>query len=91
MCVCVYVENTVMASSIKIICSLVCACVYVGKVYCINVSIVGRSKKDKKLTLLIYMGIYVCDRKYGPFVLLSLHVRFFLVVYELWQQRIVFW
>ena len=70
MCVCVYIENTATASSIKIICSPVCACVYDGKVYLINVSIVGRSKKDKKLTLLTYMSMLVCiyvfDRKYGP-------------------------
>ena len=69
MCVCVYVENTAMASSIKMICSPVRACVHVGKVYRINVSIVGRSKKDKKLTLLTYMFMRVCiylsDRKYG--------------------------
>ena len=56
------------------------ACVHVGKVYRINVSIVGRSKEDKKLTLLTYMCmrvcIYVYDRKYGPFVFLSQHVLF---------------
>ena len=34
------------------ICSPVCACVHIGKVYWINVSMVGRSKEDKKLTLL---------------------------------------
>ena len=28
MCVCVYVENTAMSSSIKMICSPVCACVW---------------------------------------------------------------
>ena len=32
MCVSVYVENTAMASPIKMICSPVCACVHVGKV-----------------------------------------------------------
>ena len=30
-CVCVCVENTTMASLIKMICSLVCACVHVGE------------------------------------------------------------
>ena len=30
---CVYVENTAMASSTKMICSPVCECVHVGKVY----------------------------------------------------------
>ena len=43
-------------------------------------SIVGRSKEDKKLTLLTYMCMRVCiyvrDRKYGPFVFLSPHVFF---------------
>ena len=62
------------------ICSPVCACVHVRKVYWINVSIFGRSKKYKNLTLFTYMCmhvcIYECDRKYGPFVLLSPHVRF---------------
>ena len=47
MCMCVYIENTAMASSIKMICSPMCACVHVGKVYRINVSIVGRSKENK--------------------------------------------
>ena len=65
---CVYVENTAMTSSIKkMICLPLCACVYVGKVYRINVSIVGRSKEDKKLTFLTYMRmrvyIYICE---GP-------------------------
>ena len=32
----------------------------VGKVYRINVSIVGRSKEDKKLALLKYMRMRVC-------------------------------
>ena len=32
-CVCVYVKNTAMASSIKMVCSPVCACVHVEKVY----------------------------------------------------------
>ena len=49
MCMCVYVENTAMASLIKVICSPVCACVYAGKVYRINLSVGGRSKKDKKI------------------------------------------
>ena len=64
----------------NMICLPVCACVYVRKVYWINVSIVGRSKEDKKLTLLTYMCmhvfIYVKDHKYGPFVFLSPHVCF---------------
>ena len=64
----------------KHICSPVCACVHVGKVYWINVFIVGRSKEDKKLTLLPYMSMRVCihvrDRKYGTFVFLSSHEHF---------------
>ena len=64
----------------NMICSPVCACVHVGKVYWINVSIVGRSKEDKKLTLLKYVCMRVCvyvrDSKYGPFVFSSPHVRF---------------
>ena len=60
LCAFVYVENTAMASSIKRIYSFVCACVHVGKVYWINVSIVGQSKKDKKLALLTYMCMRVC-------------------------------
>ena len=76
----VYVEDTAIASSIKMICSPVCVCVYVGKVYLINVSIVGRSKEDKKFTLPTYMCMRVCiyvrDLKYGPFVFLSPHVHF---------------
>ena len=91
MCVCVHVENTAMASPIRMICSPVCACVHVGKVNRINVSIVGRSKKDKKLTLLTYMCmcvcIYVCDRKYGLFVFLKVHTCVF---YDLWRQRVAF-
>ena len=43
-------------------------------------SIVGRNKEDKNLTFLTYMCMRVCiyvrDRKYGPFVFLSPHVRF---------------
>ena len=65
----------------NMICSSMSACVHVGKVYRINVSIVEQSKKDKKLTLLTYMYMRVCkylkNRKYGPFVFLSPHVRFF--------------
>ena len=57
MCVRVYGENTAMASSIKMICSPVCACVHVGKVYWINVSIVDRSKKDKNW---LYLHTCVC-------------------------------
>ena len=38
----------------------VCVCVCVSKVYWINASIVGRSKEDKKLTLLTYMCMRVC-------------------------------
>ena len=43
----VFEENTAMASSIKRICSPMCACVHIGNIYWINVSIDGRSKKDK--------------------------------------------
>ena len=62
---CVYVENTVVASWMKIglfarVCVCVCVCLHVDKVYQINGSIVGRSKEDKNLTLLTYMGICVC-------------------------------
>ena len=93
MCVGVYVENITMARSIKMICSPECACVHVGKVDRINVSIVGRSKKDRKLTLLTYMCmrmcIYVSDCKYRSFVFLSPHV-FLLVVYDLWRERVEF-
>ena len=60
LCACVYVENTAMASSIKMICSPVCAYVRVWKVYRINVARVGRSEKDKKLTLFTYMCMRVC-------------------------------
>ena len=64
----------------NVICSPACACVHVGKVYWINVSRIGQSKVDKKLTLLTYMCMRVCmyvrDLKYGPFVFLSPHVRF---------------
>ena len=42
------------------ICLPVCACVDVGKVYWINMCIVGQSKEDKKLTLLTYMWMCVC-------------------------------
>ena len=45
-----------------------------------SISLVGPSKEDKKLTLLTSMCMRVCicerDRKYGPFVFLSLRVRF---------------
>ena len=63
LCACVYecVENTAMASSIKMIlfaCVCVCVCVHVGKVYWINVSIVGRSKKDLKKIDFTYIHVY---------------------------------
>ena len=80
MCICVYAVNTAMASSIKRICSPVYVCVHVEKVYLTNLSIVGRIKENKKLTLLTYMGMCVCiyvrDRKNGPFIFLSWHMRF---------------
>ena len=61
LCACVYVENTAMASWIKnMICSPICACVHVGKVYWINVSIADRSKEDTKSTLLTYVCMHVC-------------------------------
>ena len=78
---CVFVENTAMASWIKI--WFVHLCVHVGKVYWINVSIVGRSKEDKKLALFTYMCVCVCvyvyvrDRKYGPFVFSTFDDPFF--------------
>ena len=59
-CVFVYVENTAMDSSIKMICSPVCACVHVGKVYWINVSIVGWSKEDIKIDF-TYIHVYACE------------------------------
>ena len=50
-----------------------------GKVYSINMFIVGRSKENKNLTLLTYMRMRVCiyvrDRKYGPFVFKSSSVQ----------------
>ena len=88
--VCVCRKHSYGQSNKKMICSPVCACVHVGNIYQINESIVGRSKEDKELTLLTYMSIYVCDRNYGPFVSLSPHVRFLLVVYDLWRQRVAF-
>ena len=65
----------------NMICLPVYACVHVGKVYGINVSIVDRSNEDKKLTLLTYMCMRVCiyvrDRKYGRFCFLkSTHAIF---------------
>ena len=83
MCVYVNVENTAMASSIKKWFVRPCVCVHVGKVYWNNVSIVGRNKEDKNLTLLTDMSMRVCiyvrDRKYGPFAFLSPHMRFFII------------
>ena len=41
-------------------------CVHVGKVYWINVSRVGRSKKDKKIDFTythVYACVYICE---GP-------------------------
>ena len=80
-CVCVCVESTAMASSIKMICSPVCASVYVGKVDWINASIAGRNKEEKQLTLFTYMCMRVCVYMWGtvscgPFVFLSPHVHF---------------
>ena len=47
MCVCVYVENTAIAGSIKKLFVRPCVrVVYVRKVYWINVSKVGRNKKE---------------------------------------------
>ena len=64
------------------ICSPAHACTHVGKVYRITMSIIGRSKEDKKLTLLTYMCMRVCiyvrNLKYGFFVFLNPHVRFLL-------------
>ena len=60
MCVWVYVENTAMASWIEIWFVRLYVCVHVKKVYWPNVSIVGRSKEDEKLTLLTYMCMRVC-------------------------------
>ena len=60
MCVCVYVENTAMTSWIKIWFVRSCVSVHVRKVYWPNVSIVGRSKEGKKLTLLPCMCTHVC-------------------------------
>ena len=66
MCVCIYEVNTAMASSIKMIRSSVCASVHVEKVYWVNVSIVGRSKEDKKIDfpyIHVYACVYICK---GP-------------------------
>ena len=52
----------------KIVRPCVCVCLHVSKVYWNNASIVGRSKEDKKLTLLTYMYmrtrvcVYTSDR-----------------------------
>ena len=73
LCVCVYVENTAMASSIKTICSPVCACVHVWKVYWINVYIDGRSKKDW-----LYLHTCVCVSIYMR-VTVSMGLLFFKV------------
>ena len=76
-------RNTVMASRMKIglfarVCVCVCVYLLVSKVYQINGSIVDRSKEDKNLSLLTYMGMCVCirvmDRKYGSLLSLSPHV-----------------
>ena len=84
MCVCMYVENTAMASWIKI--WFVHPCVHVcmlGKVDWVNESLGGRSKEDKKLTLLTYICMHVCiyvkDCKYRPFVFLSSTHTFFMI------------
>ena len=73
-------QNIAMASWIKIFVHP-CVRVYMlGKVYWVNVSIVGRSRGLKKMTLLTYMCmracLYVRDQKYEPLVFLSPHVRF---------------
>ena len=57
---CVYVENTVVATWMKIrLFARVCVCLHVDKVNQINGSKVDRSKEDKNLTLLTYMGMCV--------------------------------
>ena len=61
---CVYVENTAMASSIKMICSPVCACIYVEKAYWTNESIVGPSNEDKKW-LYLHTCVCVCVYMWG--------------------------
>ena len=63
----------------KMICSPVCACVHVGKVYRINVSVVGRSKEDKKLTLLTYMCIYIWRTVSMDFCFLKSTSAFFMI------------
>ena len=82
----VCVENTVMASSIKMICSPVCACLHVGKVYRINESIVGHRKEDKNW---LYSHTCVCVYVY-MFVTVSMGFWFSLVhtsvFYDLWWQ-----
>ena len=57
-CVC---RKQAMASSIKMICSPVYACVHVGEVYWTNVSIVGQSKKDKNC---LYLHTCFSSSKY---------------------------
>ena len=66
----------------NMICSPVCACVQLGKVYWVYMSIVGRSKEEKKLTLLTYMCmcVNICEGpKLCAFVFLSPHVRFLMI------------
>ena len=58
-----------------------CVCTCWGKSIESMCSWLAKVKKDKKLTLLTYMCMractYVCDRKYGPFIVLSSHMCFF--------------
>ena len=62
MCMCMYVVNTAIASWIKMICSPVCACVHVEKVYWTNVSIGGPSEEDKNW-LSLHICVCICE---GP-------------------------
>ena len=67
----------------NMICSPVCACVHITKVYWINVSIVSRNNEDKILTLLTYICMRVCiyvrGRKLWAFCFLKFTHAFFMI------------
>ena len=61
MYVCVCRKYSYRQLNKNMICSSARLCVYMlGKVYWPNISIIGRSKEDKKLTLLTYVRMRVC-------------------------------
>ena len=64
MCVCVCIKHS-FGQFNKMISSPMSAFVHVGKVYRIDVSIVGQSKKDKKIDFTyihVYACVYICER-----------------------------